>query len=470
MSRLGSGPARTRFAPSPTGRLHIGNVRTALFNYLFARASSGSFILRIDDTDKARSTRYFESAVMEDLKWLGLEWDEGPDKDNKSVHYRQSERFGIYREFAEKLLKGKKAYPCFCSSERLEALRKSQLSSGLPPRYDGRCRGMDERSAPTGVSPAFRFMVPEKAVSFDDVVHGHISFEGRAIGDFVIIGSDGIASYNFATAVDDALMSITHIIRGDDHISNTPRQIMLLDSLGLPVPRYAHIPLVLGNDKAPLGKRGSSSSIEHLREQGFLAEAVLNSVARLGWSPAEGFLSADEMINSFSLDKLSKSPSIFDMERLKSFNRAAIERLKDEEIISLSGIKSEGSDAGQIKKAVHAVRLNADTLKDISLLVAPLISAPELSEESKKVLSEQHSRTVIAAFIKEAEKEKTLDSAAYARVMENIKKSTNEKGKRLHMPIRCGLTGTTEGIELVNVVTFLGTDDVIRRLKKIIEG
>ena len=470
MSRLGSGPARTRFAPSPTGRLHIGNVRTALFNYLFARASSGSFILRIDDTDKARSTQYFESAIMEDLKWLGLEWDEGPDKDNKSVHYRQSERQGIYKEFAEKLLKGKKAYPCFCTREQLEALKKSQLSSGLPPRYDGRCRGMDERSAPTGVSPAFRFMVPEKAVSFDDAVHGHISFEGRAIGDFVIIGSDGIASYNFATAVDDALMSITHIIRGDDHISNTPRQIMLLNSLCLAAPRYAHIPLVLGNDKAPLGKRGSSSAIEHQREEGFLPEAVLNSVARLGWSPAEGFLSADEMTNSFSLDKLSKSPSIFDMERLKSFNRAAIERLKDEEIMNLSGINTNGTNAGQIKSAVHAVRRNADTLKDMALLFAPLISAPELSEESKKVLSEPYSKEVIGSFIKEAEKESALDSAAYTRIMENIKKSTNEKGKRLYMPIRCGLTGTTEGIELVNVVTFLGRDEVISRLKKITEG
>ena len=314
---------------------------------------------------------------------------------------------------------------------------------------------MDERSAPTGVSPAFRFMVPEKAVSFDDVVHGHISFEGRAIGDFVIIGSDGIASYNFATAVDDALMSITHIIRGDDHISNTPRQIMLLNSLGLAAPRYAHIPLVLGNDKAPLGKKGSSSSIEHLREEGFLPEAVLNSVARLGWSPAEGFLSADEMTNSFSLDKLSKSPSIFDMERLKSFNRAAIERLGDEEIMNLSGINTTPTNAGRIKSAVHAVRLNADTLKDVSLLVAQLTGAPELSEESKKVLSEPHSKTVIAAFIKEVEKEKTLDSAAYARVMENIK-NQQTKRQRLHMPIRCGLTGTTEGIELVNVVTFLG--------------
>lgn len=468
MSRLGPGPARTRFAPSPTGRLHIGNVRTALFNYLFARASSGSFILRIDDTDNARSTPYFEKAIMGDMKWLGLEWDEGPDKAHKSGPYRQSERHGIYKEFVDKLLKGKKAYPCFCTKERLEALRKNQLSSGLPPRYDGRCRGMDERSAPTGVSPAFRFMVPEKTVSFDDVVHGHISFEGRAIGDFVITGSDGIASYNFATAVDDALMSITHIIRGDDHISNTPRQIMLLDSLGLPAPKYAHIPLVLGNDKTPLGKRDASSSIEHLRGEGFLPEAVLNSVARLGWSPAEGFLSADEMINSFSLDKLSKSPSIFDMERLKSFNRAAIVRLGDEEIMNLSGINTKGTDAGRMKSAVHAVRLNADTLKDISLLVAPLISAPELSEESKKVLSEPHSKTVVAAFIKEAEKENMLAGAAYARIMENIKKSTNEKGKRLYMPVRCGLTGTTEGIELVNVVTFLGRDEVIKRLKKII--
>ncbi|MBI5237876.1 MAG: glutamate--tRNA ligase [Deltaproteobacteria bacterium] len=470
MSRFGSGSARTRFAPSPTGRLHIGNVRTALFNYLFARASSGSFILRIDDTDKARSTPYFERAIMDDMKWLGLEWDEGPDKAHKNVHYRQSERQGIYKEFAEKLLKGEKAYPCFCARERLEALRKSQLSSGAPPRYDGRCRAMDERSAPTGVSPAIRFMVPERTVSFDDVVHGHLSFEGRTIGDFVIIGSDGIASYNFATAVDDALMSITHIIRGDDHISNTPRQIMLLDSLGLAAPKYAHIPLVLGNDNAPLGKRDASSSIELLREQGFLPQAVINAVARLGWSPPEGFLSADEMSGSFSLDKLSKSPSIFDMERLKSFNRAAIERIGDEEIINLSGINAKGTDAGRVKSAVHAVRRNADTLKDISLLVAPLINAPELSEDSKQILSLPHSQAVIGSFIKEAERETALDNAAYARIMENIRESTNEKGKRLYMPIRCGLTGRTVGIELVHVVTLLGKDEVINRLKKSIEG
>lgn len=459
---------RTRFAPSPTGYLHIGNLRTALFNWLFARRSGGSFILRVEDTDVTRSSKEFERCVMEDLRWLGMAWDEGPDIGGDKGPYRQSERLGIYKDHCERLIKEGRAYRCYCSKERLEDLKISQSRAGVPPRYDGRCKNLKE--PPAGAVPAVRFKVPEKTVTFIDGVHGRLSFDSRVFGDFVIVGSDGIASYNFAVVLDDALMEITHILRGDDHISNTPRQILLFEALGFNIPSYSHIPLVLSPDKTPLGKRQGGATLRALREDGFLPDAVLNATARLGWSFGTGFLTLEELAAAFSIDKLSVSPSVFDMERLKSFNKAAIERLDSKSLLAIISDQAKGIDEIKAAKTVDAVKSNAVTLKDIKALVAPFLGEPVPTEEARSVLSEPYAKAVIQAFLIEAEKAPVLDAAAYKTIVPAVKKSTGEKGKRLFMPIRCALTGLSEGIELEKVMELLGKETVIKRLNLSIKG
>ncbi|MBI1910525.1 MAG: glutamate--tRNA ligase [Deltaproteobacteria bacterium] len=458
-------PMRTRFAPSPTGELHIGNARTALFNWLFAKHSGGKFIIRIEDTDIARSQAIFEDSILRDLRWLGLLWDEGPDKDGSHGPYRQSERLDIYRQYAGKLLNEGLAYNCYCTMERLEELKRAQVSAGLPPRYDGRCRNLNGSEIPQGITPVIRFKVPERVVSFKDAVHGEVSFDTKAFGDFVLIGSDGVASYNFAVVADDALMEVTHIIRGDDHLSNTPRQILLYKSLGLELPNYCHIPLVLGSNRTPLSKRDSAGSLRSLREQGFLPEAVINTIARLGWNPGEGLLSLDELAKDFSFDKLSKAPSIFDIERLKYYNKISIERAEGSRIAELISAPS-GTDKEFLIKAVSLVKANAMTLRDIEELLATFIGEIKYSEDAKSALDEPHSKGVIKAFRIELEKAFEINEGTYKEAVSSVQKQTNEKGKRLYFPIRAALTGEVHGIELVNILKLLGKEKAIERLKK----
>lgn len=456
---------RTRFAPSPTGLLHVGSVRTALFNWLFARANRGKLVLRIEDTDVERSSAEFEKAAVEDLEWLGLGWDEGPDHGD-SGPYRQSERLDIYRQYAGVLVQRGLAYRCYCTRERLEELKRSQTSKGLPPRYDNRCRSIEGPGAPGGPAPVIRFKVPERAVRFTDAVHGPLAFDSRVIGDFVIIGSDAIASYNFAVVVDDALMSITRVIRGDDHISNTPRQILLFEALGFAPPSYAHIPLVLSTDRTPLGKRDESASIRSLREEGFLPEAVLNAVARLGWQPREGLLSLDEMAGYFSLKRLSRSPSVFDMETLRHFNRLSIEGADPARLIEISGIGRGGIDRERLGEIVGLLRQNAVTLNDLKRLLNPFTGeGMVVDEEARAVLLEPYAKAVVRAARAAVERLPAIDEAGYATVVKGVKEATGEKGRRLFMPIRCALTGQTEGIELVNVFKMLGRERAIERLK-----
>lgn len=457
---------RTRFAPSPTGLLHIGNARTALFNWLFARHTGGEFVLRIEDTDVERSSAVYEASIFEDLKWLGLGWDEGPDTGGRCGHYRQSERLAIYRELAKKLVDKGAAYNCYCTKERLEALKKSQLASGTAPRYDNRCRGLKASEVPANITPAIRFKVSPKDVSFADGVHGEVIFDSRSFGDFVIMGSDGAASYNFAVVADDALMSITDVIRGDDHLSNTPRQILLFESLGFKPPRFSHIPLVLGTDRVPLGKRDISASLRSLRDDGYLPEAVVNAIARLGWSPGEGFLGLDEMARLFDIGRLSRSPSVFDPSTLKRYNKNAISAMSPEELFKLTGLTA---DEG-LKKALEAIRPNAVTIGELKRLLGPFTDrpafTPESTDEARSILSEPYAKEVLKAFIKEAEGAEAIDETNYLNIMNGVKRATNEKGKRLYMPIRAALTGQAEGIELVTILKLLGRARVLERLKK----
>lgn len=452
---------RTRFAPSPTGLLHIGNARTALFNWLFARGRGGDFLLRIEDTDLARSQALFESSIMEDLRWLGLEWDEGPDLGGPKGPYRQSERLGLYLDFAFRLLEKGLAYKCICTRERLEELKKEQTAKGLPPRYDNRCRALDSSDIPPDANPVVRFRVPEKTVSFADGVHGPMTFDARTFGDFVIIGSDGAASYNFAAAIDDAMMEITHIIRGDDHISNTPRQILLLEALGFRAPFFTHIPLVLGPDRAPLSKRQESVSLKSLREEGCLPEAVVNTIARLGWNPGEDFMALDGMSKAFSLERLSKSPSIFDIEKLRFHNRAAILNADPVRLANLAGLAGEGRAevAGEVKKS-------ASTLAELARLAAPFLEETAPSADILEALGAPESKKVVAAFRKALEGVETVSEASYNELMAKVKDETKEKGKRLFLPLRGALTGASEGIELLAVLRLLGKEKALKRLRK----
>lgn len=456
---------RTRFAPSPTGLLHIGSARTALFNWLFARKSGGRFILRIEDTDLQRSSGMFEASIMEDLWWLGLDWDEGPDVGGGYGPYKQSGRLELYRKYAEQLVGKGLAYRCYCTRERLESVRNALLSRGLPPRYDGRCREL--KAPPPDVEPVIRFKVHNDGhVRYRDGVHGDLVFDTRSFGDFIIIGSDGIASYNFAVVVDDALMEITDVIRGDDHLSNTPRQIILFESLGFKAPDFSHIPLVLGDDKTPLSKRQASASLKNLREEGYLPGAIINAIARLGWAPkgAENYLSLDELKDSFDIPALSRSASSFDPEMLKRFNKMAMEKVDAESIIRYLWPGEVVSE--KVVDAVNAVKSNAWTLKDIEPLALPFIGEPLYSDEALDILKEDYSKKVVGAFRKEAEALEKIDRAAYETISARVKETTGEKGKRLFMPLRCALTGQTHGIELEAVLRLLGKEKTIERLKR----
>ena len=455
-----SGNARTRFAPSPTGYLHLGNARTALFNWLHARHCGGSFILRIEDTDTVRSNPSYETAIIKDLRWLGLEWDEGPDVGGQAGPYRQSERLRFYTSYAEWLVRNEAAYRCWCTKERLSELKAAQIKAGVAPRYDGRCRDAGLAGAGSSSTPVIGFKTPHRAVRFGDEVHGALTFDANTYGDFVIVGSDGVASYNFAVVVDDALMNITHVIRGDDHLSNTARQIMLFQALGFAVPVYAHIPLVLGRDRHPLSKRDNGASIRHLAEAGYLPEAIINSVARLGWTPAagEGVLGLTEMASTFDLKRLSKSASVFDMDRLRAFNKTVIEKTDGTTLARLAEAPEQAAGL------IDAVKPNAETIADIRVLIAPFIGGLTLDYEARKSLDVPASKAVIRAFIDEASKFDVLDETVYDTIIKAVKATTGEKGRQLFLPIRCGLTGMAHGIELIKILKILGRQEALARL------
>src|SRR5579872_4123070 len=337
---------RVRFAPSPTGHLHVGNVRTALFNWLLARGQHGTFILRIEDSDAERSTRESELAMVRDLKWLGLDWDEGPDVGGPCGPYRQSERLHLYGSYAKELLGAGAAYFCFCSPAELEANRQTALAAGRPVRYPGTCRNLSadrvQARLAAGDHPAIRFRVPpDRDVEFEDAVRGGVRFPAAVIGDPIIMRADGRPAYNFAVVVDDALMDVTHVVRGEDHISNTPRQILLYEALGFSLPIFAHLAMVMGPDHSPLSKRHGATSVEEFRLKGYLPEALLNYLALIGWSPRasehdDELLPIDELARRFSLDGVGHSAGVFDEEKLAWVNRHYLKIAEPTRVAELS--------------------------------------------------------------------------------------------------------------------------------------
>ena len=454
---------RVRFAPSPTGHLHVGNARTALFNWLLARGQAGTFVLRIEDTDAERSTGESERSILQDLQWLGLDWDEGPDVGGGYGPYRQSERLGLYREVVEGWLSDGKAYYCFCPPEQLEAERQAALAANLPPKYGGRCRAlpMEQSRArlAAGDVAAVRFRVPSsRDVTFHDIVRGQVTFRTDIMGDPVIVRSDGRPAYNFAVVVDDVRMAITHVIRGEDHISNTPRQVLMYEALGASTPEFAHLSLVLGPDHAPLSKRHGATSVAEFRERGYLPEALVNYLALLGWSPGEQeeVLDAHVMARRFDLAKVSHSAAVFDMAKLAWMNRhymkaadpVRIARLALPSFVKAGYVTQETVVSLEFVQALLPIAVGAvDRLEEIPDRVA-LVFGWDQERAVELVRAEPEGPRVIAAFSEAAASAGPLDRESFRAAAVRAREVTGVKGRALFHPIRVALTAADSGPEL----------------------
>jgi len=457
----------TRFAPSPTGALHLGNARTAFFNDLAARASGGRMVLRIEDTDAERSEDALLVRLLEDLRWLGLEWAEGPDVGGAHGPYRQSERGAHYARAIGTLEGQGRVYPCFCSPEELKLSRKAQLAAGRPPRYAGTCASLPAgevaRRIAAGARPALRFRVPAgRVIEFDDLIHGPQRFASDDIGDFVIRRADGSVAFFLGNAVDDTQMGITLVLRGDDHLANTPRQIMLLEALALPVPRYGHLPLLLGPSGAPLSKREGAASLGDLRAQGYLPGALRNYLVRLGHAcPAEGWLEMAAMAQHFDLGRSSKSAAHFDEAQLRHWQREAVTHATEAELLEwLSGRLERVGDATRRAAFVAAVRGNLLFPADVEPLVTVV-------RDAAVTLDGDASREVIAAgaaFFEQALSEWHATAPDFKSWVRAVGAATSRKGAALYMPLRAALTGHTHGPELAPLVALMGRERVADRI------
>ncbi|HET9371311.1 MAG TPA: glutamate--tRNA ligase [Vicinamibacterales bacterium] len=454
---------RVRFAPSPTGHLHVGNARTALFNWLLARRHGGAMVLRIEDTDAERSTRESEHSILDDLRWLGLTWDEGPDTPGPYGPYRQSDRLASYRDAAQGLIARGLAYYCFCSPAKLEQERAAALASGAAPKYSGTCRALAPADSAarvaSGEAAAIRFVVPpSRDVTFRDLVRGDVTISTDVIGDPVIVRSDGNPAYNFAVVIDDAAMAITHVIRGEDHISNTPRQILIYEALGATPPAFAHLSLVLGPDHAPLSKRHGATSVAEFRERGYLPEALVNYLALLGWSPGENeeLLPIAEMARRFDLSTVSHSAAVFDTAKLAWMNR---HYMKDAEPARLAREALKYfARAGYV---LHGTNASLDYVE--SLLPMCVGSVDRLEEIPERLsflfdwqgdaaaaltANEPDGAEVIRAFADVVTSVGPLDRDGFRAAASKAKVATSKKGRALFHPIRVALTGADSGPEL----------------------
>jgi glutamyl-tRNA synthetase len=463
---------RVRFAPSPTGQLHVGNARTALFNWLLARGTGGAFVLRIEDTDVERSTLESEAAIVDDLRWLGLDWDEGPEAGGAAGPYRQSERLHLYGSYAQELLAVDKAYYCFCSLEQLQAERRDALAAGRPARYAGTCRRLTRSQAEArlaaGEKPAIRFRVPDdRDVVFDDAVRGEVRFHSDVIGDPIIVRSDGTPAYNFAVVVDDALMAISHVIRGEDHISNTPRQILLYEALGFAPPIFAHLALVMGPDHTPLSKRHGATSVAEFRGKGYLPEALVNYLALIGWSPGGGeeLVPVEELARRFSLGKVGLSAGVFDEEKLAWVNRHYLKMAGSDRLAALSvrffrsaGVEMTPTPPGLafLAAVLPIASESVDRLDQVPPRLGFLfdydprnaLGLPGVQEE----MASGAARAVARALADELAQAPRLDRERFRAVANQVKARTGQKGKALFHPIRVVLTGHAAGPELDLVV------------------
>ncbi len=462
---------RVRFAPSPTGHLHLGGARTALFNYLFARHNKGTFILRIEDTDRTRSTEEYIEAIIEGMKWLDLDWDEGP--------YRQIDRFNIYKDYADKLLREGKAYYCYCSPEELEKRRQEALAQGRTPKYDGRCKLLKE-PIPDRV-PAIRFMMPQEGETVvNDLIRGMVVFENAQLDDLIIMRSDGTPTYNFTVVVDDVDMGITHVIRGDDHLNNTPKQLHIYKAFGYGIPAFAHLPMILGHDKARLSKRHGATSVTAYKEMGYLSDAFVNYLARLGWAHGDQeIFTRDELVEYFSLEDVGKSAAVFNPEKLLWLNSQYIMKTPTEKLIEMVMPflvrekiiqKDQTLDKEWLSKAIETLKERAKTLVELAHSLRFYIAEDiEYEEKAKtKFLNEKNLPYLLD--VKDAVK--GLDNFV-APEIEKVFVSLVEKHKtklgNIAQPVRVAITGKTESPGIFEVLEIVGKEKTLRRLESAIK-
>ncbi|MFO7752719.1 MAG: glutamate--tRNA ligase [Desulfobacteraceae bacterium] len=452
----------TRFPPSPTGFLHIGGARTALFNWLYARANNGRFILRIEDTDEARSTKESVDAILESLEWLGIDWDEGP--------YYQTERYDIYKTRIQQLIDNGHAYHCDCTAEEVEAMREKARAAGQKPMYDGKCR---DRGLPAGENTVVRLRTPDTgATVVEDVVKGPTSFMNSEMDDFIIQRSDGTPMYNLAVVVDDMTMGINHIIRGDDHLINTPKQILLYNALNADLPVFGHVPMVLGPDKARLSKRHGAMSVGEYRKMGYLPDAMLNYLVRLGWSHGDReFFTRDDLIELFSLDSLGKSPSMFDTDKLSHTNAKHIQSADPETIAGhLIPLLAERGVTAQndtfIRGVISTLQARSKTLAEMAdaalFYYADTIGYEEKAEKKFLKPAALEPLRKSAGYIEalEAFNEKELENA-FKQVMEE----TGLGFGKIAQPVRVALTGTTVSPGIFEMILALGKEKTVERIK-----
>jgi nondiscriminating glutamyl-tRNA synthetase len=488
---------RVRFAPSPTGHLHVGNARTALFNWLFAGQKGGTMVLRIEDTDVDRSQARFEDQLIADLKWLGLDWDEGPDVGGAYGPYRQSDRLAIYREHAERLLSEHKAYLCFCTEQELQIEREKATAEHRQPIYSGKCRVIDPAESQqrriAGEACTIRLRIPEHPIRFHDIVHGAVEFSNEVVSDPIVLRSSGMPVYNYVVVIDDALMKITHVIRGDDHLSNTPKQVALYEALGWPVPEFAHLSTILGADRERLSKRHGATSIANFRDMGVLPEALVNYLALLGWAPTGGtreIFSLQELVKEFSLERVTPSPAVFDMEKLYWLNRHYLKAPLVKFLSDDGSVNWKDSVVAQLGNAAEAYFAHADLISEnadqvtkdwvarITSLLGPSVDrldqlpdraslifhydaeAALASPDNAEVLAWPNTDAVLARFTvkileDESACEKKLSPEQFKKIVNEVKAETGAKGKELFHPIRIVVTGSHSGPEFDKLIPIL---------------
>ena len=479
---------RVRYAPSPTGHLHIGNARTALFNYLFARNQKGKFIIRIEDTDRKRNIEGGEESQLKYLKWLGIDWDESVDVGGDYGPYRQSDRNDIYEKYYTELLDKGIAYKCYCTEEELEQEREGQIARGDNPQYSGKCRHLtledQQKLEAEGRKPSIRFKVPQGRVySFDDMVKGHVSFESDGIGDHVIVKKDGIPTYNFAVTIDDHLMEMSHVLRGDDHISNTPKQLMIYEAFGWEPPIFGHMTLIVNESRKKLSKRDESiiQFIEQYEELGYIPEALFNFIALLGWSPEgeEEIYSKQQFIEMFDSHRLSKSPALFDKQKLAWMNNQYMKTLELDRVVEItlphlvkSGLIKEDRTEQEERWVHELIALNQERMSYGAEIVelSDLFFNDEVTmdEEAKEVISEEQVPEVLTAFLHEIENLESFTAEEIKKAVKVVQKTTGHKGKKLFMPLRVATTGQMHGPDLMKTIELLGKDKVKSRVTQLI--
>ncbi len=473
---------RTRFAPSPTGHLHIGNARTAVMNWIVARHHRGSFILRIEDTDRERSTRESEMSILRDLAWLGLHWDEGPDCGGPHGPYRQSERLNLYHDRMDGLVQSGRVYPCYCKPDELEARRQERLARGESPAYDGQCRDLTEAKRKAfeseGRSPAMRFRVEPGETRFHDLIKGPIGFANETIGDFVLSRGDGMPMYNFACVADDHDMDITHVIRGNDHVSNTPRQVLLYLALGWTPPAFAHIPMILGGDRERLSKRHGATSVDQYRAAGYLPEALVNFLSLLSWSSASGdeILGMERLVREFDFDRVSESPAVFNTEKLDWMNGQYLRALDPGRFYELAlpffgDAGATGGPHAEIRKVTDLLQSAVDRLSQVPEKAAVFSAETVVPEnaEAEAILRSPEARRIGVDFLERTGPLVAWDPELFLAVMKEIQKGTGIKGKNLWMPIRVMLTGQAHGPELPKTAEILGREKCRRFVAEALE-